>query len=71
MKNLILQSCWAIENNQVKCSNYSLLFSIHADDSEQHSTSSGLSVGNVWFLLSFWVQGAHMFFWETDQLFSL
>ena len=32
----IIKSCWAIENNQVKCGDYSILFSMRVDDDEQH-----------------------------------
>ena len=35
-KNLKLQNCYAVENNQLECGDYSLLFSIRADDDEQH-----------------------------------
>ena len=31
----ITKSCEAIENNQLKCSDYSILFSICMDDDEQ------------------------------------
>ena len=33
----IVISCKVIENNQLKCGDYSILFSIHAHDDEQHS----------------------------------
>ena len=37
LKNLVLQeSCLVLENNQLKCGNYLLSFSMHADDDEQH-----------------------------------
>ena len=32
----ITKTCLAIENNQLKCSDYSLLFPICMDDNEQH-----------------------------------
>ena len=32
----IAKKCLAIENNQLKCGHYSLLFSMHVDDDEQH-----------------------------------
>ena len=32
----ITKSCLAIENNQLKCGDYLLLFSMGADDDEQH-----------------------------------
>ena len=38
----ITKSCLAIENNQLKCSDYSLLFSMHVDDMNNISTCSGL-----------------------------
>ena len=31
-----MKSCSAIENNQVKCGDYSLLFLMCMDDDEQH-----------------------------------
>ena len=31
----IRESCEAIENNQLKCNDYSLLFSMHVNDDEQ------------------------------------
>ena len=37
LKNLVLQeSCLVLENNQLKCGDYLRLFSMHADDDEQH-----------------------------------
>ena len=33
----IVISCKVIENNQLKCGDYSILFSMHAHDDEQHS----------------------------------
>ena len=32
----ITKSCWSTENNQLKCGDHSLLFSMHADGDEQH-----------------------------------
>ena len=32
----IISSCQAIEKNQTKCGDYSLPFSMRADDDEQH-----------------------------------
>ena len=29
-------SCYAIENNQLKFGDYSILYSMHVDDNEQH-----------------------------------
>ena len=37
LKKLVLQrSCLVLENNQLKCGDYLLLFSMRADDNEQH-----------------------------------
>ena len=35
-ENHIISSCQAIEKNQTKCGDYSLPFSMRADDDEQH-----------------------------------
>ena len=36
LKNLKLQKILTIENNQLKCGDYSLLFSMHTNDDEQY-----------------------------------